>query len=152
MNDIELASAGRLSEEVLPEPFRSSAVPQEELQRGHADAMLWVVADERNIPIGYCLLQTTGGQALLEQIDVAEEHGRQGLGRALVQKAVERARELGFTRLYLTTFARVPWNAPFYAGMGFCEVLETELPDAIRSSLVLEREHLANRIAMCREL
>jgi hypothetical protein len=34
------------------------------------------------------------------------------------------ARAQGFDRLSLCTYRDVPWNGPFYAGLGFTEVTE----------------------------
>ena len=176
LNGIELASARRLPVDILPEPLRSDAVPQEMLREAQEAGMLWVVTDqgalcraEKDTPIGYCLLQSIRGLALLSQIDVAEEHGRRGLGRALVQKAIKRAQELGFGWLYLTTFENIPWNAPFYASMGFERVPEggapgtdkvvepsscaaTGLPAVMRNILAEERQYLSGRIAMRKRL
>ncbi|CAN5195469.1 hypothetical protein BH09ACT1_BH09ACT1_10950 [soil metagenome] len=49
------------------------------------------------------------------------DHGRQGLGRALVETAKSEAAARGFTELSLRTYAEVPWNAPFYRTCGFIE-------------------------------
>ncbi|GAA4667840.1 hypothetical protein GCM10025780_07780 [Frondihabitans cladoniiphilus] len=62
-----------------------------------------------------------GGICHLEQLSVAPEHARQGLGRLLVEAAKQRARELGYSQISLRTYADVPWNAPFYGTAGFAE-------------------------------
>ncbi|TCV68225.1 GNAT family N-acetyltransferase [Pseudomonas fluorescens] len=43
----------------------------------------------------------------------------QGLGRRLIEVAQDHARSNGLRLITLTTFIDVPWNAPFYARMGF---------------------------------
>jgi hypothetical protein len=43
------------------------------------------------------------------------------------------ARAAGHARLTLTTFRGVPWNEPFYARLGFRELAESELSDALRA-------------------
>jgi len=61
----------------------------------------------------------------------------------------------GFSALTLTTFRDVPWNAPFYARLGFVEIAEPE--EHLRLSSELENEARAGlkpaqRVAMIRFL
>ncbi|MEH3089632.1 MAG: GNAT family N-acetyltransferase [Microbacterium arborescens] len=70
---------------------------------------------------GFVHVLETGGHAHLEQVSVAPAHARRGYGRLLVEGAKDRARALGYARLTLRTFAEVPWDAPFYARLGFVE-------------------------------
>ena len=58
-------------------------------------------------------------RAHLEQVSVLPEHGRRGTGARLVRAAAEEARWDGFGELSLCTYRDVPWNAPFYARLGF---------------------------------
>ena len=75
--------------------------------------------------------------------------------RRLVEAACDWAREQGFTQIQLSTFRHIPWNAPFYARLGFRELADSELgPD-----LLAERRHEADagldmtkRVFMRREL
>lgn len=62
-------------------------------------------------------------RAHLEQLSVLPAHGRRGTGARLVAAAAEEARWDGFDRLSLCTYRDLPWNAPFYARLGF-EVVE----------------------------
>jgi predicted GNAT family acetyltransferase len=62
-----------------------------------------------------------------------------GVGRQLIACAVEHARKLGLTSLTLTTFRDVPWNAPFYARLGF-EIV-TELTPELRQKREEEAAH-----------
>jgi GNAT superfamily N-acetyltransferase len=85
---------------------------------------------------GFALMQPLDGGLYLYELDVARRYQRQGVGRALVAAALERARGLG--HLTLTTFRHVPWNAPWYRRLGFAEVLPREVgPDLAR---IFERE------------
>jgi len=49
---------------------------------------------------------------------------RRGIGTALVRAVCDWAQAAGQTELTLCTFADVPWNGPFYAGLGFVELAE----------------------------
>jgi N-acetylglutamate synthase-like GNAT family acetyltransferase len=66
-----------------------------------------------------------------------EVQGR-GIGRALLSAILESALEAGCTAATLTTFRDVPWNAPFYASMGFQEVGANDMPDHLRDALAAE--------------
>ncbi|MGA8845815.1 MAG: GNAT family N-acetyltransferase [Nocardioides sp.] len=71
--------------------------------------------------VGFAHLTTPDGHAHLEQLSVLPAHGRQGIGRALVLAVMEEARWAGHDEISLCTFAEVPFNAPFYASLGFTE-------------------------------
>jgi GNAT superfamily N-acetyltransferase len=73
-------------------------------------------------PVGFAWVELVDGNAHLEEIAVLPEHGRAGIGRALLEAAVRWAGEEGFGSLTLVTYRDVPWNGPFYASCGF-EVL-----------------------------
>jgi GNAT superfamily N-acetyltransferase len=57
--------------------------------------------------------------AHLEQVAVRLDAARRGHGRALVEAALAEAARRGHDRVTLRTYADVPWNAPFYARLGF---------------------------------
>ena len=64
----------------------------------------------------------SGDGAHLEQLSVHPEHGRRGLGRALLRAGLEWAAAHDYPELTLTTYRDVPWNGPFYASEGFVEL------------------------------
>jgi len=70
-------------------------------------------------PTGFARLDEVVGDIHLEQLAVHPDHGRQGIGRALVQAACAWARDAGYPEITLHTYLDVPWNAPFYATEGF---------------------------------
>jgi GNAT superfamily N-acetyltransferase len=76
----------------------------------------------------------TDGQQLahLAQLSVHPRYGRRGLGRALLGGTVGRAAARGAAVLTLTTFADVPWNAPFYLRCGFIELPAERWPGYLR--------------------
>jgi ribosomal protein S18 acetylase RimI-like enzyme len=74
-------------------------------------------------PIGYVRLEVVDGQAHIEGLSVRPMWMRRGIGTTLVTAACEWAAEQGFDHITLCTFAEVPWNGPFYAQLGFREVL-----------------------------
>ena len=93
-------------------------------QRIEKDGFLLVAADEDDEPVGFVHVLVIDANAHLEQISVLPDHMRQGIGAQLVRAAMAEARAMGFRRLSLCTYRDVPWNGPFYAGLGFAEVDE----------------------------
>lgn len=74
--------------------------------------------------VGFVCLAMVDGAAHVDQVSVLPEHGRQGIGRALLEAAIGWAAAAGHAELTLTTFRDVPWNVPFYRTLGFEEVTD----------------------------
>ena len=73
-------------------------------------------------PVGLCRIDAVGDGAHLEQLSVHPDHGRRGIGRALLRAGCAWAAARGYPELTLATYRDVPWNGPFYASEGFVEV------------------------------
>lgn len=97
------------------------AIPEAYARDRIADGTLWVAADARDAPVGFLALKLTDGLPYIVELDVLPQHGGKGLGRALVGAACAWAKQQGHTAITLSTFRSVPWNAPFYAKLGFVE-------------------------------
>lgn len=149
LNDIELAAATIFPPGSIPERVLSERVPKDTLTKAVRDGGLWVALDAGAKPVGYGMLQFVDNAALLAQLDVLPDHGRRGLGTALIRRIVETVRSRGAEALYLTTFTHVPWNAPFYARLGFVALAEDKQPLWVREILEEERGRgLENLTAM----
>ncbi|MCD4526217.1 GNAT family N-acetyltransferase [Nocardioides sp. cx-173] len=85
-----------------------------------------LVTGEVGSPTGFAHVTYVEGFAHLAQLSVHPDHGRQGLGSALVHEAMREAWDAGFDRLSLTTYRDLPWNGPFYSRLGFVEVSRPE--------------------------
>ena len=70
-------------------------------------------------PVGFTLSSERGGTLYLDQISVDPAHGRKGLGRSLVSRVEEDARDRGLKTVTLSTFRNLPWNGPFYRKLGY---------------------------------
>nr|WP_201470100.1 GNAT family N-acetyltransferase [Microbacterium hydrocarbonoxydans] len=105
-------------------------------------------------PVGFVHVLDADGHAHLEQLSVLPTSGRQGFGRRLVRAALDEARDRGYTRMTLRTYAEIPWNAPFYSSYGFLESIpETSFQRGLvhtESALGLDR--YGRRIQMTAEL
>jgi predicted N-acetyltransferase YhbS len=77
------------------------------------------------------------------------------IGRGLIEHLAAWARERAAPALTLTTFAEVPWNAPYYQRLGFRILADRELTAGLRQIRTAEAEHGLDRwprVAMRREL
>jgi GNAT superfamily N-acetyltransferase len=75
-------------------------------------------------PVGFAQIGEADGNAHLEEVAVLPGHLRQGLGTQLVEAACGWATEHGYPAITLSTYADVPWNAPFYERLGFSVIDE----------------------------
>lgn len=89
----------------------------------------------------YLLLDVVDGAAHVEQVSVRAAYARRRLGLALLETAADWARQHGMSRMTLTTFRDVPWNAPYYAALGFRELPEDEYGPELRALVAREVAH-----------
>jgi len=88
-------------------------------ERAASPGFILVVAGEGGVAVGFVHVIETDGIAHLEQLSVLPAMARRGLGRALVLAAMDEGARRGHQEMTLRTYADVPWNAPFYAAVGF---------------------------------
>ena len=104
---------------------------------------------ESGPPVGFALCEVVGAALHLVELSVHPEHGRRGLGRCLVQRVIEEAAARKLEAVTLTTFADIPWNAPFYASMGFVVLPEQALTPFLATALHQEGAlGMTERVAM----
>ena len=112
------------------------------IRRGHS-----LVAHVGETMAGFLVAQPFSRELHIWEMDVHPRFGRRGIGAGLVRAAQIDARNTGFKALTLTTFRDLPWNAPFYARLGFEEVtaldahprLAGELANEVDDGLPTER-------------
>jgi GNAT superfamily N-acetyltransferase len=98
-----------------------------------AAGAVWVSVDERDRPVGFAACGAQPDGAVVYQLAVVRAAQKQGRGAALMAAAIDWARRSGQPCVMLTTFKDVPFNAPFYRGLGFVEVEPNhELPSLKR--------------------
>jgi ribosomal protein S18 acetylase RimI-like enzyme len=151
-------------ERAAGEPFRAlgmAAIADDEpptlteLDRHRRDGHAWVAVDETGRIAAYLLCDTVDSAAHVEQVSVHPAAARRGVGRALIGRLATHAPAEGLTALTLTTFAEVPWNAPYYARLGFRVLAESELTEGLREIRRAEARHGLDRwprVCMRREL
>ena len=103
--------------------------------------IVFVAADGLNRPVGFSvaaeLNETEGGVFYLHLLSVHPNHMRRGIGAALLDANISRARWAYHPAMALSTFRSVPFNAPFYRRHGFHDV------DLDRVDPVLKQRFLA---------
>ena len=79
-------------------------------------------------PVGFILAEAHPSSLFIVELSVDLDWQGKGIGRQLIACVADHARTLGLASLTLTTFRDVPWNAPFYAKLGF-EKMKTLTPE-----------------------
>ncbi|MDT7840235.1 GNAT family N-acetyltransferase [Streptomyces justiciae] len=100
----------------------------------------WVAVGGEGCPVAYLVGEPVDGALHIEQVSVHPDFAHRRIGEALLAYAAERAREEGLTGLTLTTFAEVPWNAPYYERLGFRVLGAAELTPGLRKIRAHEAE------------
>ncbi|OAE41483.1 GCN5 family acetyltransferase [Enterobacter cloacae] len=95
---------------------------------GYAARGLSWLALADGCPVGFILAEAHPSSLFIVELSVDLDWQGQGIGRRLINRVAERARALGLASLTLTTFRDVPWNAPFYARLGF-DMMATLTPE-----------------------
>jgi len=110
----------------------------------HDDAASRVPAT-REAVVAYAVGEVVDGAAHLEQLSVHPRHGRQGLGARLLEHFRTAARERGMGRVSLTTFSEIPWNAAYYARLGFTVLPGEDWGPGLRAKVAAEAAHGLDR-------
>ncbi|MEU8594074.1 GNAT family N-acetyltransferase [Streptomyces globisporus] len=155
-------------ERAAGEPFRALGMafvadddppPLDLLESYRQAGRCWVATDPLSAtgdrPLGYVLADPVDDALHIEQVSVDPAAARRGIGRDLIAHLAALAARRGMTALTLTTFTDVPWNAPYYARIGFRVLAEGELTDGLRTIRAEEAQHGLDRwprVCMRREL
>ncbi|KAA9160845.1 GNAT family N-acetyltransferase [Amycolatopsis acidicola] len=108
-----------------------------ELGRYQRAGRAWVSVDDADRPVAYLVAEPVDGNLHIEQLSVHADNARRGIGRTLLDRAADYARTNALPALTLTTFADVPWNAPYYERCGFHRLADDALTPGLREI----REH-----------
>jgi GNAT superfamily N-acetyltransferase len=95
----------------------------------------FVAVDVADRPVAYLVTEMVDDTFHLWEFAVRHDLQRQGIGRAMVRRAVAFARARGLRALTLTTFRDVPWNEPFYHSAGFRTLGAEEIDERLAAIL-----------------
>ncbi|MFT3728760.1 MAG: GNAT family N-acetyltransferase [Terricaulis sp.] len=113
-----------------------------------AAGCVWVAEKERRI-VGFVSCEMVGDALHVCEMAVMRGEQGRGLGRALLNTAIEAACARRAQSVTLTTFRDVVWNAPFYAASGFLVLEAQELDARLRDVLEEEVAHGLPRERRC---
>ena len=126
LQDIERAAGQPFREIGMPEIADDEPFPLETLAGYQRAGRAWVAADATSLAVGYLIADEVDGHPHIEQVSVDPRFARQRIGRRLID-------HLAAPTLTLTTFAEVPWNAPYYRRCGFVVLDDDALTPALRA-------------------
>jgi GNAT superfamily N-acetyltransferase len=124
-------------------------------QRSAEADRLFIARDASGAALGFVALDRLDRCAYLDQLSVRTRAMRRGIGTALLHRAIEWAANAGDASLWLTTYAHLPWNRPYYEKHGFHAVPDPDCGPEVLLHLEAQRRALpapAQRIAMRRPL
>ncbi len=141
MQAIELAaSKSFLAIDGLDGLAGQPGLPVERLQsyirKGHC-----LVAHVGDAMAGFLVSQPFQRDLHIWEMDVSPEFQKRGIGAGLIRASMIDARNAGFSAVTLTTFRDVPWNAPFYARLGFEEITALDAHPRLAAELALEADN-----------
>jgi GNAT superfamily N-acetyltransferase len=152
---IEAAAAQLHAGTGLPASVLAETSSVEHLEAARRRGHLLVAVARGGPPRGFLVLEPLGDDLYLGEVDVDPAHGRRGVGRALVEAAIALGRAAGAPRMVLSTMRDLPFNAPFYASLGFRTLADDELTAGLRAMREGEARRglpLERRVIMVRAL
>lgn len=133
--EIEHSAAGIYPDGVLPQRSPTQTTSIQSFEAACRRGQLWVAITTDNNPVGFALAEEHGRYLHLEELDVHPDHQGRGNGTALLEAVQNYAMAAGYQGITLTTFANIPWNAPWYERMGFRILKPAELSPELEEIL-----------------
>lgn len=133
LRDIERAAGACFRDVGMPEIADDEPLGLDVLARYQRAGQVWGATDPAGRLVAYMITDMVDGNLHIEQVSVHPDAARRGVGRSLLDDAAVRAAAAGVPALTLTTFALVPWNAPYYARCGFRRLGDAELTPGLRA-------------------
>ena len=121
LHEVEAKGTKLIAEHGFPS-LANETMPSLDWYRDWLESQIvFVAADRLNRPIGFTVAAESFGLYYLHMLSVDPDHARRGIGGALLEANVSRARWAYHPAIALSTFRIVPFNAPFYRRHGFLD-------------------------------
>ena len=118
---IERAGGARFELIGMPEVAKGEPTPATILEDRARNGQLYVAVAGNAALAGFLCWSPKDGMAYIEEISVHPDHAGHRLAAHLIDRlAADLRGQLAL--LSLSTFRDVPWNAPYYAKLGFVEL------------------------------
>ena len=144
MVDIDVTRATEADRDVVVALVQAARLPL----AGFEHVREIVVARREGRIVGTAALEVYAGGALLRSVAVEAAERGTGIGRAVVDAALERAKGLGMPAVYLLTVK----NVAYYAKFGFAAIERDAVPDTVKASVEFTTACPAGAIVMWRAL
>jgi GNAT superfamily N-acetyltransferase len=105
------------------------------------DGTSWVAETGKQQRAAFLCAEVAIDALHIWELAVSLGYQRQGIGRALIDRAIRFARLQQLSSITLTTFRGIAWNEPLYSKMGFVTLRPDELDQRLRG--ILDREIFA---------
>jgi GNAT superfamily N-acetyltransferase len=115
----------------------------------------FLAVESDGAPLGFAALDVLDGEPYLDQLAVRVSAMRRGIGERLLAQSADFARVAGASALWLTTYAHLSFNRPYYERHGYAVVPESECAPGICHHLTAQRRYLPapeQRVAMRRSV
>lgn len=134
LREVERAAGRAFADAGMGAVAEHEPAPLDVLAGYQRDGRAWVATDPAggDEAMAYLLVELVDGAAHVEQVSVHPDVAGRRLGSALLDTAATWAAEHSVDALTLTTFVDVPWNAPYYARLGFEVVRDDRLGEGLR--------------------
>lgn len=134
---VEASAATLFRGTAMEEITANVCVEPERFAEGAAAGTLWV-AQVEGVVAGFLLGAPCDCGFYVDEMSVHADYQRRGIGRALMAAGIAHARAATYPAIVLTTDRWLPWNAPFYASLGFEEIAPADLSPDLIAWLALE--------------
>jgi GNAT superfamily N-acetyltransferase len=152
--ELERTAGARFREIGMAQVADGGTTPLAILRERAETGQLYLALGQSQAPAGFLIWSPKDGLAYIEEVSVHPAHAGHRLAARMIDRLADDVRGR-FPALTLTTFRDVPWNAPYYASLGFRELPFADAgPDHLASWRHQESSGLdmATRLFMIRHL
>jgi GNAT superfamily N-acetyltransferase len=128
LRQIERAAGARFRAIGMADIADNEPTPISILEDRAVRRQLLVARDATGAVAGFLIWSPKDGIAYIEEVSVDPVHAGHKLGARMIDRLCADIRTR-FDRVSLATFRDVPWNAPYYAKLGFEEAHASPGPD-----------------------
>ena len=128
LREIERVAGARFREIGMGEIAGGEPTPAFILEDRAECRQLLLACDAHSAIAGFLIWSPKDGLAYIEEVSVDPAHAGHKLAARMIDRLCADVRGR-FPRVSLATFRDVPWNAPYYAKLGFTEMQVSPGPD-----------------------
>jgi GNAT superfamily N-acetyltransferase len=120
LREIERAGGARFRDIGMGDVADGDVTPATILEARAESGQLLIAVAAGDVVVGFLIWSPKDGLAYIEEVSVHPDHAGHRLAARMIDRLAEDVRGR-HPALTLATFRDVPWNAPYYAKLGFVE-------------------------------